>query len=247
MPGLRSALMRTATFAHLPGFGAAAARRRARTPTRRAEDNADGDPQEVGNENEATSGGEGDPAAPPDEDEAPPPAPPNSRRARRRRARSQEPDEGNEDGDDGRVEDPDGDDEGGDAGDGDDADDGDEGDDEGDDESDGQEMRARGTRGRRSRAARAHERGRCKAIFASPHAAANVQLAAHFAFNTTMTRGQAIAALKAAIGNGGGQTSLSARMAGHQVPPIGTGGGERRAPRGVDRLASALIRARNDI
>ena len=246
MPGIRSALMRTATFAHLPGFGAAAvARRRARTRTRRAEDDAEGDPQEVGNENEATDNGEGDPAAPPDEDDQPPP-PPNSRRARRRRARSQDPDQGDEDGDDGRDMDPD--DDGDDDADPDDDDDEEDDGDEGDDETDRGEMRARGRRGRRTRAARAHERGRCKAIFASPHAAANFQLAAHFAFNTSMTRSQAIAALKAAVGSsGGGASSLGARMAAHPVPPVGSGNMDGRGPKPADRLAAALVRAREAI
>jgi hypothetical protein len=46
-------------------------------------------------------------------------------------------------------------------------------------------------------AARQRERTRCAAIFGSKHAEGRAPLAAHFAFNTTMTRGEAIAALAA--------------------------------------------------
>ena len=41
--------------------------------------------------------------------------------------------------------------------------------------------------------ARRRERSRCAAIFASKHAVNNVPLAASLAFETTMTRGEAIA------------------------------------------------------
>ena len=46
-------------------------------------------------------------------------------------------------------------------------------------------------------AARRRERARCSAIFGSKHAEGRAPLAAHFAFNTTMSRSEAIAALAA--------------------------------------------------
>jgi hypothetical protein len=46
-------------------------------------------------------------------------------------------------------------------------------------------------------AARQRERARCAAIFGSKHAEGRAPLAAHFAFNTTMSRTEAIAALAA--------------------------------------------------
>ena len=46
--------------------------------------------------------------------------------------------------------------------------------------------------------ARRRERARCAAIFACKAAATNTQLAAHLAFNTTMTRSEAVGALGAA-------------------------------------------------
>jgi hypothetical protein len=46
-------------------------------------------------------------------------------------------------------------------------------------------------------AARQRERARCAAIFGSKHAEGRAPLAAHFAFNTAMTRSEAIAALAA--------------------------------------------------
>ena len=47
-------------------------------------------------------------------------------------------------------------------------------------------------------AARRRERARCAAIFATKAAGANPALAAHLAFNTTLTRSEAIRALKTA-------------------------------------------------
>jgi hypothetical protein len=61
--------------------------------------------------------------------------------------------------------------------------------------------------------ARRRERARCAAIFGSKHAQGRVALAAHFAFNTTMTRSEAIGALKDAPMAAATRTPNSARQA----------------------------------
>ena len=63
-----------------------------------------------------------------------------------------------------------------------------------DDEDSDEEMRGKSA----ASSARRRERARCAAIFACRAAGGNAALAAHFAFNTTMTRSEAIAALEAA-------------------------------------------------
>lgn len=60
-----------------------------------------------------------------------------------------------------------------------------------DDDSD-EEMRGKSAEA----SARRRERARCAAIFASDHATGNVQLAATLAFNTTLTRKEALAVLR---------------------------------------------------
>lgn len=67
-------------------------------------------------------------------------------------------------------------------------------DDDGDDDSDKEEMRGRSPIAR----ARSRERARCSAIFMSRHAAGNPAMAAELAFNTTLSRKEAIAVLAAA-------------------------------------------------
>ena len=62
------------------------------------------------------------------------------------------------------------------------------------DDKDDDEMRGNSA----AAAARRRERARCAAIFACQAAGSNTQLAAHLAFNTTMTRSEAIGALEAA-------------------------------------------------
>ena len=66
--------------------------------------------------------------------------------------------------------------------------------DEDDDENcdDEEEMRGKGALAQ----ARRRERSRCASILGSPHAAGNVILAANLAFNSSMTRKEAIAVLK---------------------------------------------------
>lgn len=81
-------------------------------------------------------------------------------------------------------------------------------------ETDGMEMS--GGRGARIAAARSRERARCQAIITHPKASANPGLAAHLAFGTPLTRGQAICALDA--GGGAAPAGLAGRMAAHASP-----------------------------
>ena len=90
--------------------------------------------------------------------------------------------------------------------------------DDGDDKSDDEE--SSGKRGKKRASARRRERARCASIFASEHAAANVEMAAHLAFQTSLTRSQAIALLaKAPPGSGG----LAAAMQRIPNPRVGPG------------------------
>jgi hypothetical protein len=59
--------------------------------------------------------------------------------------------------------------------------------------------------------ARRRERARCKAIFSHPAAAENLPLAASLAFDTAMTRAEALAVLKGQEGRGGDRGGRSAR------------------------------------
>ena len=189
---LKSALMRTASFAHLPGFAAGKRRADDEDAKKRApRDRPEADPR-AGSDDEAKRAekgeddAKGDPEEEGSEDEAKKPD------GKKKAAR----DEGDEDGADGR--------------------DG-ECDEDGDDESDEDEMR--GKKGKRASAIRARERARCKAIFASPHAAANVQLAAHLAFETRLTRTEAVNTLKQATASAP-SGSLAARMEAAATPRI---------------------------
>lgn len=83
-----------------------------------------------------------------------------------------------------------------------------------DDDDPDEEMRGKGSAAR----ARRRERARCAAIFASPHAARNPQMAAQLAFNTTMPRSEAIAVLSAASSS----TAVSGRQ--ERNPQLGPGG-----------------------
>lgn len=67
--------------------------------------------------------------------------------------------------------------------------------------------------------ARARERSRCKAIFAHPVAAQNVALAASLAFDTTMTRQEAIAVMKGQQGRGGDDRSARRRAGNADLGP----------------------------
>ena len=113
-------------------------------------------------------------------------------------------------------------------------------DEDGDDESDEKDMATDG-KSKAVRCARSRERTRCAAILGAPEAAKNIQLAAHLAFETTLSRSAAMAALKkgiAASSPGG----LAGRMA-TVTPPNVHAGVERSqaAPRGA--IAASWDRA----
>lgn len=92
-------------------------------------------------------------------------------------------------------------------------------DEEMEDEDDEEEMRGRSA----VAAARRRERGRCAAIFNDKAAARNPQLAAQLAFNTAMTRGEAIAVLRGTPGSGA--SSISQQRS-ERNPRLGPGGRE---------------------
>jgi len=201
-------LLAAAPFAHLLGLGKRAGKNRAEDDEdmRRAEDDAEGDPDEAGEGGEGGDDAEGDPEEHGTEESAR-----RAKKAKKKRAKRRAEDTGDapdDQQDDPDAPDPDEED--------DDDDDDPEADDEGDDDGDAAEMRGRSVVAR----ARRRERARCAAIFASPAAARNVALAAHLAFNTRLTRNEAISALgKAAPGVSG----LAARMEGY-APRLGPGG-----------------------
>jgi hypothetical protein len=98
-----------------------------------------------------------------------------------------------------------------------------------DGEADDMEARRHARRARASRAYRAGaaaERARCAAIFSAPSAAANPDLAAHLAFNTTLSPG---AALETLARGGTSARPLATRMAGLGLPNPGPN--PRAAPR----------------
>ncbi|MHB9833832.1 hypothetical protein Q8F57_003235 [Paraburkholderia terrae] len=68
------------------------------------------------------------------------------------------------------------------------------------------------------------ERARCKAIFACDGAGVRPDMAAHFAFNTTMAAEDAVSTLNAFAvgGTGSGRQSLSQRMEGVKTPNPGS-------------------------
>lgn len=87
--------------------------------------------------------------------------------------------------------------------------------------------------------ARARERARCKAIFSHPVAAQNVALAASLAFDTTMTRKEAVAVLKGQQGQGGTRDYRGDRS--RRNPDLGPGG--EAAPTGAKALSGSWDRA----
>lgn len=103
----------------------------------------------------------------------------------------------------------------------DDDDDTDAEDDELDAEDDEDEMRGKSASAR----ARRRERARCAAIFASKAAARNPEMAANLAFNTSLTRQEALALLRSAPAQGAdnGSRSRAARN-----PNLGAGGDMQR-------------------
>ncbi|GAB0118728.1 hypothetical protein [Acidisoma sp. 7E03] len=175
---------------------------------------------------------------------------PAGKKAKKARADDQGNDDGEDDGADG-----DGDEDGADADDG-ENDDGDGEDDkkpagkkakkaraddkDGDGEDDEKED------GPSARAGAMRERRRCAAIFGSRHAAGRPDLAAHLAFNTTMSAAEAIGTMKTLVGGEkagarSARSTLADRMQAESVPNPGQGAGT--APTGPKGLAAAMIAA----
>lgn len=77
----------------------------------------------------------------------------------------------------------------------------------------------------------AAERARCRAIFASPAAANNIALAAHLAFDTSLTAKEAVGALK--LGGRSNSGGLGARMAAAPNPSLGAGEPRQASQRGA--------------
>lgn len=69
--------------------------------------------------------------------------------------------------------------------------------------------------------ARAAENKRCAAIFASPHAAHNVGLAAHLAFETRVSAAEAIKMMQLSAGGTSSKTLLDQRMQSLSAPKLG--------------------------
>ena len=209
---IRTALMRTASFAHLPGFSAKkmpeadpadgdAAADDADGKKARAKKKADGagDTPDKGGE----TGDEDNASA--DDEAAAKKAADDEAAAAAKRARAADDDELDDD----------------------------DKDEEGDDESDETELK--GKKGKRAQNARLRERARCAAIFGCEAAGQDPRMAAHYAFDTKMTRGDAINALTKHVRAGG----LAARMANVTSPRIPGGAGQESAGPGDDKAIQA--------
>lgn len=115
----------------------------------------------------------------------------------------------------------------------------DEDDKDAEDDDDEEEMSGKSAAAR----ARRRERARCKAIFSHKAAAQNVALAASLAFDTTMTRQEAIAVLKSQEGRGGGRDAHDDRR--RRNPDLGPGddgGGASNAKAAEAGWAKALAK-----
>lgn len=175
---------------------------------------------------------------------------PTGKKAKKARADDQGNDDGEDDSGDG-----DGDEEGADT------DDGEDNDGEGDDDKKPSGKKAKKARaddkdgdseddekedGPSARAGAMRERRRCAAIFGSRHAAGRPDLAAHLAFNTTMSAAEAIGTMKTLVGGEkagarSARSTLADRMQAESVPNPGQGAGA--APTGPKGLAAAMIAA----
>jgi hypothetical protein len=99
----------------------------------------------------------------------------------------------------------------------------------------------------KEKAARARERARCAAIFGSKAAASRPDVAAHLAFNTSMSATEAIGMLGAFAAGGAPAASakpgksLASRMA--KVPDQNVGTGGAAAPSGPQGAAAMIISA----
>jgi hypothetical protein len=108
------------------------------------------------------------------------------------------------------------------------------------DEEDGEKAHARGVH-----AGMRAERERCREIFASEAASGRADVAAHLAFNTNMSAGEAIGTLEALAvsGDRGTHVSLSQRMEGVRTPNPGAGDiapPDMSTPRGLATAMTSL-------
>ena len=108
-----------------------------------------------------------------------------------------------------------------------------------DEDDDEEEMRGKSAVAR----ARRRERARCAAIMSSKAAGRNVELAANLAFNTSMTRQEALAILRASPAADSGSARSQARA--ERNPRLGAGGEMQRNPQresasGWDRAFSKI-------
>jgi hypothetical protein len=112
-------------------------------------------------------------------------------------------------------------------------------DDDDDDDDDKDEMHGRSAAAN----ARRRERARCAAIFGHEAAAQNVALAASLAFETTMTRREAIAVLKGQAGRGGSSAHDVRDGRSRRNPDLGPGGGAPTGQAAVSTLWGKTIEA----
>ncbi|HBO83310.1 hypothetical protein [Cupriavidus sp. UBA2534] len=94
------------------------------------------------------------------------------------------------------------------------------------DEEDKKDDKEEGKRAGRAKGARQRERIRCARIIAAGIKSGRINQAAAFAFDTSLTAAQAIAALSASeLDKPRGRAGLGERMAGVKVPNVGANGG----------------------
>lgn len=117
-------------------------------------------------------------------------------------------------------------------------------DDDAEDDDDEDEMKGSSA----SAKARRRERARCAAIFASPAAAGIPHVAANLAFNTNMSRKEAITVLQSVAASqpqpimAVTRSSLAERMSTESVPQVGLDGGKAN-PAGLSPVAAAIVAA----
>jgi len=126
----------------------------------------------------------------------------------------------------------------------------DEGDDDGDDEKKGGKKAAKADDDDDSdddgkeNAARKSERARCAAIFASPAAGTRPDMAAHLAFNTSMSSKAAVEMLGVvAAGGAPAARGLAGRMASVSIPNVGAGAPAGKATTGAGSVANMIVEA----
>ena len=96
----------------------------------------------------------------------------------------------------------------------------------------------------KSKASRMRERARCAAIFASPAAGLRPDLAAHFAFNTNLSRKDAVSTLAVSAQGGAAPTAsragLGDRMSRQANPDLGRDPGEKAALKPHQRILASF-------